>query len=201
MHLAGNQIDHARRDALVRHVDQLDRRHRIQQLTGKVADSTRPGTRIEHLARFGLCQRDEVFHIFHRQRRMHNDRGRNIDHQPQRREILDRVERQFFDQRRVNDKTRGNNRRSATIRRALSGDIGTDGAARARPVIEHHLLPEQLAHTPGEQPEDDVAVATRRRRIDDADDLARKRLRRGNARKTNRTRHQYQRSSPSVLQE
>ena len=108
---------------------------------------------------------------------MHGQSRGQIHDQPKRREILHGVVVDLCAHGRIDLKGRGHERCGVTVGRRLRGHVDADQAARTRPIIHDDGLPEHFAHLGLQQPKQNVAVASGRRRIDHAHELRWKCLR------------------------
>ena len=188
--IAGEQIGHRRRRALVRHMRDVDAREALEQFHREVVGCAVAGRPIVELARLGLRQRDELAHRRRRHRRM-GDQQVGPDHKlADRREVAQRVVGHVAPQvRQHRQRTGAGDVQRVAVGHRVRGEFGRDQAAGAAAVVDDELLAELRGHAGRENARDHVRRAAGRRRENDADRLVRVGLRGG------RTGHQRERDN------
>ena len=169
--LAADRCDQRRTTAFIGHVQDLGLGQVLEQLGGDMQISADTGRGIIELARLLLRQRDELGHRFRRHRGMHHQHKRRRRQQGNRCEILDRVERHFFIKARIHHERQRIQQQRMTIGRGPCGDLRTNVARGTRPVVNHELLPQRLAHTIEHHAPQRIHAPARRVGQDDADDV------------------------------
>ncbi|MOA02496.1 hypothetical protein D3C78_1219490 [compost metagenome] len=134
-----------------------------------MAQRARAGRGKGVLAGVGLGQGDEFLHGLGRHAVVNDEHAGHGHHVGDGGEILDRVIGQLGDDGRVGA-VRGHRGHAygVAIGRSLGNGIGTDGAARAAAVLDHHGLAQHLAHLVGQQARDHVGRSARAERHDQA---------------------------------
>jgi hypothetical protein len=150
----------------------LDACHVREVLGCKMDDTALSARRVEQVTGLRLADRDDVFRSLRRQRRMGRDEERPLRHLDDRRDVVDRIERELVDAR-VHGVAACYQRQRVTVRRRLCTDFGAEGAARARPIVDDELLPRRFAELLRCDARDEVRAAARREWRDDANRFGR----------------------------
>ena len=166
------EIGERRRGAFVRNVYEFHSRHGVEQLAREVRRRAVPRGGEVDLARPCSCERDQLLHRPRRKRRMNDQHVGCGRGERDRREILDRIEGHFGEEARVDrERSRRAHQDRVTVGRGLGDDVGADIAARAGPVVDHHLLREAHGESLRDRARDDVGAAARGKGHDEADRL------------------------------
>ena len=174
---AADQVGRRLAAAAIRHVGQLDARHREQLGREQVLAAAVARRGVVDLAGLAAGELDQLLHVPGRQRRMHHhDAGLSAD-QRDRREVVDRLVRQLGVQRRADGVGLRCQQQRVAVGWRPGHRLGADRGTRTGPVVDHHLLPQPLAQLLRHHAGRSVDRATRRERHDDADRPAGKVLR------------------------
>jgi hypothetical protein len=164
--------------ALERNVHQIDARHQLEHLAGKMHRRAVAARSVGELSRillrkiYQLGSRLLWKSIFGNQ-----EKRRGADHRD-RREILRRVVgRPVREVHGDRERARGGEHDGVAVGRRLQRGVDADGAAGARPVVDDHRLPEALAKARREDARDGVGAAARRKGDDETHGLGGIRLR------------------------
>jgi hypothetical protein len=182
-----DEIDDRLIGAFVRHVHDIDLRRALEELAAQMRRRAVARGREMQLAGAAPRQRDQLFHVLHRQRRVGDEQEGRRRNQYHRREIAQRIVRELRIEARVDRETRKSGQHGVAVRRRLRNDLRSDVAACAGSIIDEDLLPEGDREVLSDRACDDVGRAARRKRRDPAYGLAgiggaRRRLCRGNDR-------------------
>ncbi len=120
------------------------------------------------LAGASLCPGDELLQRRRRHGRVHHDHARLAPDQRNRREIVDRLERQLRVERRADRVRLRGEKQRVPVRRGFRNDVGADRRARARPVLDDDRLPEPLRQLLRDHAHRPVDCPARRERHDHA---------------------------------
>ena len=170
---AAEQVLHRLAGAFIRNVDQLHAGQALEDLAREVRHAAVPRRRKGQL-RFAFQELDEFLQVLGMNRWMHSHEVRHRGGDGHRREILDHVVRQIGEQRRRDRVHRhvAHHDRVAIGRRF--GDLSRGhGAGRARPVLDHDRLAEELRHARRQDARHDVGAAARRKADHHANRLVR----------------------------
>ena len=193
LRLAGEEVLHRRRAALVGDVHHVDAGHRLEELAGEMPG--RAGRARAERERAGLRPRvvDQLAHRLHRQRGVDDEDVRHLRDQRHRHEVLLRVVRDLRVQARV-DRVRAH--RAHQQRVAVAGRLGdevrADAAARAGAVVDDDRLAPRLLQLLRDAAAHDVERPAGRERHHEADRLGRIGLRGGRRRADRARRRQRQ---------
>ena len=135
--LAGDDIGERGLCALVGHVHHVDAGHRLEELAREMRRRAGAARCVVEPPGVRLCVRDQFRHCRRRHRWMHDEDVRLDGDQGDRREILDRIERQVPIERRVGGEDAVvAEEPGVAIGRALRDDLGGEVAAGARAVLD-----------------------------------------------------------------
>ena len=123
---------------------------------------------VEHFARLGLCQRDQLRQGLHAGRGMHDQHHRRDGGERDRREVLGEVERQVGRDGGIDHVGHGAEEQRVAVLGGARGGFGGDAAARSRPVLDDELLAEGLAQTRADRAREKIARCPGRKAHDDA---------------------------------
>ena len=154
-------------------MDQVDAGHATQEFGRQVRRRAVAGRRVGELIGARLGQRDQFLHRLHRQRRMHNEHAGCRCQQCDRREVAHDVEIEFRIKRRADRVRNRAEEQRVTVGRRLGDDLGADGAAGTRTVIDDQLLAESLAEFLAENARQRLGAAAGREGHDKAQRLVR----------------------------
>ena len=133
-----------------------------------------PPCAIVELARLRLGQRDQFAQRLGADRRVADDHERNRREHGHRLEVLHRVERHLRVQAHVGRQRTGRaHAQRVAVGRRLRHHREPDVAARARPVVHHHLLAELVVQARHQRTHHRIGTAAGRERDDHADRLVR----------------------------
>jgi hypothetical protein len=122
------------------------------------------------LAWIGFAVRDQVAGRAHRQGWMRHQHAQERADRADRREILARVVAGVRIERGVDGKrARVGEQDRVAVGGALGDRAGRDRAAGAAAILDHHLLPERLAHALGDEARERIIAAAGRERHDQRD--------------------------------
>jgi hypothetical protein len=154
--------------AAVRHVNEIDARHRLEQLAAQVqrrADAARGEV---ELAETGLCVGDELGEVLDRQVEI----GLHHVGQPHgpgdRHAVVDEVERELLVERRVDRIVGTGEGDGVAVGRSGERELHADVAAGADPVLDDEVLTEIIGEILADQPRGDVVGAARGEAYDPA---------------------------------
>ena len=168
--LSGHQVGQRRRAAFIGHVHDVDAGHRFEEFgreVGRAADAARA---VVELAGARLGVGDQLLHRLHGHRRVHDQQQRRGIHHRHRREVGERVEGEPGIEVRAHHQCGVAHQQGVAVGFRPGHDLGADDAAGARPVVDHHLLPERCAEMLADQAGHDVEHAgARRERHHDAE--------------------------------
>ena len=168
-----DHVDDRLRVALVRHVQHLHARLAIEKLGRHVTRAAGARRCVGNLVRPRLGERDQLLDGAHRQRRVDDEHLRHQARERDRREILERIVAGVGNERRHDRERVGDREQRVAVGRRFRDELRADEAARARPIVDDHLLTEPFAEPRRERADDEVDVAAGRERHDDADRRAR----------------------------
>ena len=174
--MAGDQIGHRRRRALV--VDRRDLRaaHHLEQLGGEMRCAAGIGGAVIELAGIRLGRGDHLGDRICRERGIRQHHHRLAADHRHRDEIAHRVIGQLGDQRRVGDVGDVDERQRVPVGRRLRHQLGGDDRARAGAVLDHELLPERFGELRRHRARHGVGRAARRHADQHLDRLGRESL-------------------------
>ena len=164
LHLAAHQVGERRRAAPVGHVGQLGAGHHLEQFARQMHRGADAGRGHVDLARVGLGERDELGHGAGRHRLVHLHHVGGAHQTGDRRDVLEKIERQRFIERGV-DGARGRHEQNrVAVRRRIDHRLGGDIAPCPAPVLDHHLLAEMLRQPLRHDPRHHVGGTAGRKR-------------------------------------
>ena len=127
--------------SLVRNMQHLDARRRLEELRGEVLRRSDTGRTVRQLARVGLGIGDEFLERVRGDRGIERDRHRSRRHLLDRSQVPDRIVGHVAIQaHRHHQRVRGD-QQGVAIRRRLDDHVGADVATRARAVVDDDRLP------------------------------------------------------------
>src|ERR1700730_13893140 len=127
----------------------------LEQLGAQVLKAARSGRGIVDLTALSLCQRDEPFRGFRGQCRIHREPAWTRTEHGYWRESLFLTVGQLVDVRVVRVRRRHDEQR-VTIRRGFRNGLRSEQTARARTIVDDHLLSETIAQLLSRHAADDV---------------------------------------------
>ena len=130
------------------------------------------GRRVVQFAGIGFDQRNELLEVCRRHRRMHHQHQRDRGELADRREILDRIERQLLHPR-IDRKRDGGDEKRVAVRRGFGDGCRADHAAAAGAVVDDRGSRPGVGEALRDHPRDDVGRAAGHERDDQLDLLAR----------------------------
>jgi len=142
---------HGRAPAGERHMDDVDAECELEELACEMRRRTPPRRRVAQFARARLRQRNELFGVARRDRRMHREHVRRRAHQAHRLEIPLGIVRNLGIEARVDDEVAAGGEQRVTVRRRARRGADAEIAAGAGHVLHVELLPEKLAELLGKQ--------------------------------------------------
>ena len=183
--LSAQQVGGRLSAALVRHVRELHAGHRRQQRHEEVLAAAVARRRVVDLAGPRLHVRDELLERLRRKGRIDDEDAGLAADQRDRREVLDRVERELRVERRADRVGLRREQQRVAVGRRLRDHFAADRRARAGLVLDDDLLAPALAEFLRDHAHRAVDRAAGRERHDDAHGARRELLRvwrRGEAR-------------------
>ena len=151
---------------------QLDAGALAEQFDHQMGLRRGAGRGVVELAGVGLGQRDEFAERFRRHFRIEQKQQRILPHHDDRGEVALRIVRQARPRRRHDREARGHHQERMAVGRRLGGRVGADDAARGRPVVDDHRLPERLLEIGRDEPRHHVIQSAGRERDDQLDRMA-----------------------------
>ena len=152
--------------------------HDVEHFDTQMIGRAHAGRGEIELARLRSGQIDKFLEVAHRQRGIHHQQIRHKHHQPDGREIAVRIERHLCAQRRADGQPRrGAEGDGVAVGRGARAMGQADHRARARAVVDHHLLAERFADLGADFASDVIGGARWRVGDDQADRLERVGLR------------------------
>src|SRR5712691_8710014 len=184
LRLTGDDVGERRLRALVGHVHHIDSRHRLEEFSGEVRGRAAPRGRVIELARPRFRQGDQLLHRARGNVRIHDEDVGLDRHQRDRREVLHRIVAEAAVQALIGrENAVVAEEPGGAVGRALRDELGGDVAARARPVLDHHLLAPKAGELLAQGAREDVARTSGGEADDEAHRLPRPALGTGSARK------------------
>ena len=167
--MTGDEIVHHLRAAAIGHPCQrlADRIH--EQHAAKMRRRAAPGMAEGDLLALGLQVRHQFAQIPGRIVRAADQRHRDIGDEPDRGQILDRVEGQLLIEGRRGREAGMHQQNRVAVGRCLRDASGADRAAGAERVLDDDVLVERRLHGHADQARDGIARAAGRERHDDGD--------------------------------
>ena len=162
MHAAGKHLGQGIRQQLERHVHRVDTGCLPEELTGHVRAAADAGRTHVELAGTRLGMREELGQRLHRKLLRDDQHVRERCDLHHHREVLDRPERQFALQQRRREVRRADQRHGVAVGRGPGDDLAAKDAARAGPVVDHHLLAPGLEQACAQRASEEIARRTRR---------------------------------------
>ena len=148
-------------------MNHLDARHVQKLRVGQMHNRALPTGTVNQLIRPRLGQRDQFAQVFCGHRRMHHGDQRAARHQYHRREVIERIELQVVETR-IDRVARRHQIEGVAIGRRLDAGLDAQRAARARAILDDHLLTQYLGEFLRQQARDKIGAAARRCRDDNA---------------------------------
>ena len=180
---AGHQILHRGSGSTIGHVGDIGAHEGIDDDAAEMGGGAGARRAKLHLRVVRLGVGDELLEIRRRQVLAHDQDQRHVRQQTDRREISRRVvERLLVHGLALGMGADSANHEGVAVRRRISDPPGAGHAARAADVLDHDLLPQDLAHARGDDAGKHIGRATGREWNDHRDGAGRVSLRRGQQR-------------------
>ena len=169
--LVADEIGDDRRAALVRHVQDIDARLRLDAFHREVQHGADTRGGVAELARLRARELQELGEVFGRQAGARDDDHRRGVQHADRREVAQAVvaHRRRRDEARNGDRAVDADQQRVTVRRRLDRPLHADDAARAGDVLDDHVLLEPVLQPRGEHASGEVDIAAGGERHDQRD--------------------------------
>ena len=164
----GNRGGNRRRRAVEGDMHDVEAERQPQHLAQQMALRPHPAGRVTVFAGISFDQRDELFEIARRQRRIDDNDVERSDRQRDRSEVSVGIEREFGEQRRVDDEGAKRNEQRVAVGRCAGRLRRADIAGRAGDVLDIELLAEMLGEFLRSKARENVGRAAGLKRHDDA---------------------------------
>jgi hypothetical protein len=150
-------------------VHNIDARHHFKELDGHVWRRSRRRRGDVELAGIGFGESDQVGHRLRRERRVRFHDQRDAVDRRHRRNVVDKIVVEMFEQRGVDRVRRRGEEQRVTVRRRVHDRLGADIAAGAGPVLDHDRLTETIRQKLRGHARDNVDLAAGRKADDQMD--------------------------------
>ena len=171
--LAADQIRNGERHTLVWNMHHLRVGHRLKQSSCQMTRSANACGHIGQLFGPRFRQRNQFAHILRWHRWVQRQHHRTRTGQRQRREILDRIKRQFFVEAGVDGMPARNQRDRIAVGRGTRRQLGADDAIGTGTVFDDYLLLHGLDHFLRHCTTNTIVATAGRKDRDNADRLRR----------------------------
>ena len=161
LHLAAEEVGECRCGAAVRHVDDVDARHQLEQLGSHVKAAADAGRAEVDLAGICLCVGDQFGNAFRRDRRVNRENERPAGHGDEG-DVADEVEAEVRIQARIDRDGRVDSEQRIAVRRRPHDRLGRDVAGGATPVLDDERLAEPRGQRLTYQADENVGAAAGR---------------------------------------